>query len=79
MAAKDQDNLKANISDLSKQLGVANTVIDKLKDEAKGCCGEQVDGDETLAKNRRVGESVGICENELFGERLSAERGERDD
>jgi len=40
MAAKDQDNLKANISDLSKQLGVANTVIDKLKDEAKGTAAE---------------------------------------
>merc|ERR1719409_93695 len=40
MAAKDQDNLKANISDLSKQLGVANTVIDKLKDEAKSTAAE---------------------------------------
>ena len=35
LAARDQDNLKSNIADLSKQLGVANTVIDKLKDEAK--------------------------------------------
>ena len=40
MAAKDQDSLKANISDLSKQLGVANTVIDKLKDEAKSTAAE---------------------------------------
>ena len=40
MAAKDQDNLKANISDFSIHLGVANTVIDKLKDEAKSTAAE---------------------------------------
>ncbi len=40
LAARDQDNLKSNISDLSKQLGVANTVIDKLKDEAKSTAAE---------------------------------------
>tara|TARA_Y100000739_G_scaffold223772_1_gene227152 strand:+ start:491 stop:1879 length:1389 start_codon:yes stop_codon:yes gene_type:complete len=40
LAARDQDNLKSNISELSKQLGVANTVIDKLKDEAKSTAAE---------------------------------------
>ena len=40
LAARAQDNLKSNISELSKQLGVANTVIDKLKDEAKSTAAE---------------------------------------
>lgn len=40
LAARDQDNLKSNISELSKQLGVANTVIDKLKHEAKSTAAE---------------------------------------
>ena len=40
LAARDQDNLKSNISELSKQLGMANTVIDKLKDEAKSTAAE---------------------------------------
>lgn len=40
LAARDQDNLKSNISELSKQFGVANTVIDKLKDEAKSTAAE---------------------------------------
>ena len=40
LAARDQDNLKSNISELSKQLGGANTVIDKLKDEAKSTAAE---------------------------------------
>lgn len=41
LAARDQDNLKSNISDLSKQISVANTVIDKMKDEAKTQTSEQ--------------------------------------